>query len=325
MKQLKRKNGKLSVKLLALLFTISALQVSAKTPYEFSVYAGGGYACFLYRPLSGATPSFDGNYIPPSVGLYEVNGNSSSGAAGELGVGFTGFITPYVGLDVGLGLSLHNVEARASSLKIFTTDPKFVTNDYEYDLFSRLSGYKETHRTFSLSIPFMFQFQTVGSHSGWNRRSEYTHGFYAKAGFKINILLSNTYELKADTLSYSGYFPELDNWAATQEFAGLGTFKFKGEPAKGKFGFVQAMLALEAGGKWRVADNMFIYTGVYFDYGLNDPSKNDRTPTEVFVKDNYTSLDTSPHPQNVQLSLLEFSNKMHVMTVGVKLRLAFIK
>jgi hypothetical protein len=254
-----------------------------------------------------------GEYNPPPLGLYAVHGASSSGSAGDLGIGFTGFITPYVGLHVGLGVGLNNVNVKVDSLKTYTHEWEDRESGEKGDLYTNLSDYSEKHRTFSLSIPFMLQMQTIESASSWRSRSNFQHGFYAKAGLKLNILLSNTYESEVVTGYNAAYFPDLDNWAATQTFVGLG--KFKGNKAKGDFGFVRAMLACEMGMKWRIANDMFVYTGIYLDYGLNDPAKNNRQPTN-----NYISEESLR-----DLALLEYAERAHLMTIGFKISLAFIR
>jgi hypothetical protein len=315
MKIMKRKNGNLSIKLIAILFAMSALHVSAKNPYEFSIHAGGGYSFCSYRLPSNTTFTIGSveEYLPPQVGLYSVNGVSSSGSGEDLGIGFTGFINPYVGLHVGLGIGLLNVNVTVDSLKTLTSGLNDKEIGKKYDLYSELSGYKEKQRTFSLSIPFMLQFQSIENPSSWRRRTDLKNGFYVRAGFKLNILLGNAYETEVSTLRNTGYFPEEANWAGTQEFAGFGTFK--GISTKGNFGFIHAILVLEAGMKWHIADDMFIYTGAYFDYGLNDPAKSNRSSTN-----DYTSKESL-----LDFSLLEFAEKTHLMTVGIKVQLAFVR
>jgi len=303
MEKVKSKNGKLLIKLVAILFAFSALSASAKTPYEFSVYGGGGYSFYSCR-VSNQT------VLIPHSDVYHsaVNGVSSSGSSGDLGVGFTGFIAPQVGLHVGLGFGLYNTNIKVDSLTFVTKDLYDELNENRpYDLYTKLSEYSEKHQTFCFSIPFMFQFQTMQSGSSW-RRSTSDIGFYAKAGLKLNILLSNTYETKVSTAYKAAHYTDLDNWAETQAFVGLGPSKIKG--GKGNFGYVQTLFALEAGAKMHIGDNRFFYVGAYFDYGLNDPSKNNR---ELI---NESSLEGS-------LPLLEFSNRINLMTIGLKLRLAF--
>jgi hypothetical protein len=309
MKEIKRKNGNLSVGFIAILFIISSLQVTAKTPYEFSVYAGGGYSFFLYRPYTDKVP------VPKNDKLRHpiVSGPSSSGASGDLGVGFTGFVAPQVGLHVGLGFGFYNIGVKVDSLKSYTKDLfGYENTDYYWDLYSTLSDYRETHRTFCLTIPLMLQFQSKQSQA-WSRKADLAQGFYAMIGFKFNVLLSNTYETKVTTFYNIAHNIDLDNWADTQEFAGLG--RFEGKSANGNFGYIQALFAFEAGMKWRIANNMYLYTGAYLDYGLNDPAKNNREPIGGY---------TSPEALE-ELALLDFSPNTHLMTIGVKVRLAFIK
>jgi hypothetical protein len=73
------------------------------------------------------------------------------------------------------------------------------------------------------------------------------------------------------------------------------------------------MLSFEAGLKWRFGNKVFLYTGAYFDFGLNDPIKNERAPYQYFNSVEKLS----------ELKLLQFTNKVNLMTVGLKLRWAF--
>ena len=302
-----KKNEILSIKLIAILFALSALQVSAKTPYEFSVHAAGGYSFFSHRLSTETVPTPKNNVHQKSV-----NGVSSSGSAGDFGIGFTGFITSQIGLHVGLGVGVYNIGLKVDSLKTYTTD-LVDANIRRYNLYTSLYDYRETHRTFTLTVPMMIQFQTMETQTAsWrSRRSESKQGFYAMTGVKLNILLSNTYESKVATLENTAYYTELNNWAATQTFANLG--KFKGKDAKGDFGFIQAMFALEAGMKWRIAESMFLYTGAYMEYGLNDPTKDNRISTGDYI-----------FPDQ-ELALLEYAERANVMMIGIRVRLAFIR
>jgi hypothetical protein len=59
---------------------------------------------------------------------------------------------------------------------------------------------------------------------------------------------------------------------------------------------------------------MFLYTGMFFDYGLNDPTKKNRKSPSDY---------TDPTINDMQL--LQFSDRIHLFTFGIKLRLAFAK
>ena len=307
------------MKKLVLFFTffaiaISALQVSAKPPREFSIYGGGGYSFFLYQRLNG-TSNAD-FYAPPETmktPLLMAQGIHSGGFSGDLGVGYTGFVSSYVGFHVGLGFNISHVGTNVDSLKLFTPD-LIDSNNRRFNLYSVLSGYNEMHRMACLSIPLMLQFQIMKNQNQmWDKRSNLNYGFYSMIGVKLNVLLSNSYDSEIAALYNQAYYPDLDNWAATQRFAGLG--RFKGNSGNGNIGYVHAMFAFEAGMKWRIASNMFLYAGAYLDYGLNDPTKNNRTSASNYI-----------FPNDVQeFKLLTFAGRANLMTVGVKVRLAFFR
>ena len=268
------------------LFSLTGLNLFAqKNPVEFSVFGGGGVSFFGYQK--------------------PVNKVSSIGYNCDIGVGFTGFISPKCGFHVGAGFGLLQVKAKVGNFKNFTpnlTD----SNGYPFDLTTTLMGYNETHKTMFLNFPLLFQFQTQQKYA---RRA--TQSFYAMTGVKLFMLFNRSYIAQVPTILNVAYYPEFDNWAATQLFAGLG--EFVGNKGNEKFGVVLfAMFTLETGIKWNIREGLALYTGVYFDCGLNDPTKKNRkSPSD------YSPLEP--------LSLLTFYKKSALMDVGIKLRAAFYK
>ncbi|MCL2041717.1 MAG: hypothetical protein FWG84_06740 [Bacteroidales bacterium] len=307
MKMIKRASGLFPLKMIAILFVMSSLQMSAKTPSEFSVFGGGGYAAFHCQPsLSGA---------------------SSGGFAGDIGGAFTGFVSPQVGFHIGAGLGFYNVNVKVNELNTKTVGLiDQVNNNLEFDLYTTLYDYKESHRTFCLSIPIMIHFQSNMDNS-WNKRQSSDVGFYLLTGIKANILLSRKYDSEVGSLFNAAYYQAYDNWAATQTFAGLGLFT-EGAKASGSLDFgVLALFTLETGAKWRLNNKMFLYTGVYFDYGLIDPSKSSREPVKNYLyqeKPNNSALPSYVKGLD-ELTLLAYTDKMNLMTIGLKLRLAFTR
>ena len=278
-----------------LLFALSALSVSAQRPQkpqnEFSIYGGGGPAFFSFqKPVSGA---------------------SSMGYGADAGVGFTGFLSPNWGLHVGVGLGVFNVKNQVNQLP-FITPGQTDCEGYLYDLYTTLNDYKETHKAVFLSVPLMVQFQTkMGQTSHWKRYKRV--GYYAMAGAKAQILFNYKYTSEIDSLHNMAYYPDFDNKIDNQPALGLGTFDGNSVSEKMDFG-VLAMLAFETGAKWHISKDLFLYTGVYFDYGLNDLTQKSRTP--------YSDYNT---PETItDLALLKFSDKTTLMAAGIKLRLAFI-
>jgi len=297
-------------KLITILLVISSLQMSAKTLHEFSIFGGGGWSSHRFYPS-----------------MKEV---SSTGFSADIGGGFTGFFNQNVGFHLGGSLVWYNVKSTFDSLQSITLSagkeylpyPPYETT-YWYDLHTTFYNYKETHKMFCLTIPLMLHFQS-GQYQSWNRRADIGKIFYAMTGFKVNVIVKNTHEMTMTKVKNLGYFPDTENWVGTQRFAGFGTANCKNS-GSGSLDFdVMAMLALEAGMKWRIDDAVYLYTGIYFDYGLNDPAKDARKSMEDY--DTYTKMRSTFGDIDIKdVPPLSVSDRVNLMTVGVKLRIAFIR
>jgi len=172
-------------------------------------------------------------------------------ATSLFGFGYTYFFTPSWGFGGGLEKAFYNTERK---WKEYTKQP-YVVDDIEYR--STAFGYKEEKIFRFLQIPLMLQYQSENK-------------FYAKAGTKIGIPLSGKNKMFADSVKNSGYREFEDFEYTTQEFMGFGTFK--NQKSEEKLSLQTAiLLSAEAGMKWRIKKSLRLYTGLYFDYGL-DPS-----------------------------------------------------
>jgi hypothetical protein len=107
----------------------------------------------------------------------------------------------------------------------------------------------------------------------------------------------------------------MNNWAGTQIPQGYG--EWNNIPnSEGNLDFgVLVLFACEAGMKWRIDNNIFVYTGAFFDCGLNDPIKDRRRD----------DMDYTNPRQITEVPLLKCSNKVNLMVVGVKVRFAFTR
>ena len=273
---------------ITLFFVFSVLWVSAqKQEHEFSIYAGGGFAAFCFQPT--------------------IKNASSMGYGGDAGVGFTGFISSNWGIHTGIGVGFFNVINTVNSF-VFVTHNKIICG-YPSDLHTTLSDYKETHKTIFLTVPLMLQFQTTMEQYG-NRKKGKKVGYYAMTGVKAQCLFNYKYTSEIASLNNKAYFPEFNSWLTSFPSEGVGSFN--GNNASGKLKFnILAMFALETGAKWRIGDKLFLYTGVYFDCGLHDFTKKYRKRDDY-----YTS-----HEQLKELTLLKFTDRMNLITIGIKLRL----
>jgi len=312
MKKVIKRTTNFATKLCIILFALSSLHVAAqKAPAEFSAYADGGVSLYSFRPLNNNYPAI--NYSSIYGGKSKVN--SSLGFSSDFGVGFTGFFSQQVGIHTSVGFGLFNVKSSADlfNLQLNQYDDD---NKLYFDLHSMVTGYTEIHKAMFVTIPLMLQFQTKQKqYWQWSRSQK--AGFYAMGGARVNFLFNNRYEVGIKKLNNAGYITELENWAATQRFAGLGEFDNEGNGynTSGKLDFgIMVMAALETGVKWRIDNNIFVYTGVFFDCALNDPSRDKRQPYENYIW---------PWHYENDLTVFNFSKNTNLMTVGIKVRFAF--
>jgi len=172
-------------------------------------------------------------------------------ATSLFGVGYTYFFTPSWGFGSGLEKAFYST---TREWKEYTKQP-YVIDEIEYR--SKAFGYKEVKIFRFLQIPLMLQYQSENK-------------FYAKAGTKIGIPLSGKIKMSADSVKNSGYREFEDFEYTTQEFMGFGTFK--NQKSEEDLSLQTAvLLSAEAGMKWKIRKALRLYTGLYFDYGL-DPS-----------------------------------------------------
>lgn len=295
---IKTTNTTLTLCLIFCVLSSSYVMAQKKSPPEFSLHAGAALATYAFKSA------------PKEA--------SSLGYSSDFGVGFTGFFSQQLGIHVGASFGFFNVKSKVSKLQTLT--PALYDDEHpnlRYDLYTTLSGYNDIHKTLFVNIPVMLQFQTKQrQYFSWKNTQK--AGFYAAGGVKVFFLFNNKYEARVASLYNAAYYPQLDNWADTQEFKGFGTFNNSGRgfDVTGNLDFgILVALALEAGVKWRIDNHIFIYTGAFFDCALNDPIKDSRKPHENYI-----------HPNDLSdLTILKYANKANLMTVGVKLRFAFTR
>ena len=293
---------RLIITIAILVAALSGLNLSAQTKHEFSVHAGGGLSTLSYQLSSG---------------------DRSGGFGGDFGAGYTWFrykehitsvgkvFREYWGIHTGIGLGFYNAKSKLNNEKIITSKLYDSENDL-FDLHTTLSGYNETEKAIFLNIPVMAQFQM--------------EPFYVNGGLKFGIPLNGKYKSKSAALTNYGYYPKYGNYAKTQTFAGYG--EFTGRKNNGTIDLgVSTMLAFEAGMKWRIDEKHSLYTGAYFDYGLNNIAKGNHTP---FV--NYNPANAENFTINSVLTSytddskpLTFTDKVKIMAIGIKVRVVLEK
>ncbi len=208
---------------------------------EFSLYAGGGMQGLQYDNTHG------GISIKPGF---------------QAGIGYTRFLSGHWGIRSGLEIGYYHTRATLNPGAAFTQN--YVDSEGEgFEYRVKAGGYREDQKAYTLSIPLLLQFQTPG------------HGkqqFYALGGAKLGIPLSQTYSAQADEISGSGYYPNLDLEITDLPVHGFG--KQAGWKGKGDNDLkIAVSLAAEAGVRFHVSANSYLYTGAWIDYGLNNMKK----------------------------------------------------
>jgi hypothetical protein len=283
------------VSIFALLAGTSAIFAQDRK-HEVSVNIGGGLSTLIY-----------GTEI----------GKRDSKAGGNFGIGYTYFFSENWGLNTGLEFSLYKAEMKTDKFNNVTqslTDP----SDGElYDFYSSISNYKEKQDASYINIPIMVQFQ-------YGEKNK----LYALAGAKIGIPVKGKYKSSASGLVNKGFFHDTANWGDTQEFMGFGTFSNYSYNEDIDFN-VACILSAEVGMKWKLAENMPLYTGAYVDYGMTDIVKGGcnrsllklEETSEALVVQNNSILNSSLGYSSNTLTQ-KLTNKVVPISVGLKVRLA---
>lgn len=247
-------------------------------------------------------------------------GESSNKFAGGIGVGYTYFFKKNMGLATGLDLAFYNAEVELNDFSgnhaTFDLD-----RQKDFDFRYTLQNYKEKQSALFINIPIMFHYQFT---DGDNVK------FYAAAGGKIGIPASGKYKSSGASLKTEGYYSHDNSTLYGPKYRGFGDFVTK--QYDNELNYKMAFsLAVEAGAKWTLPNNMALYTGVYLDYGLNDVKKSQKSDASLVEYNQISPEDhifggvanSSFKPESGALSSMV--DKINTMAYGVKIRLAFGK
>ena len=261
-------------------------------PSEFSIFLGGGLTSIHHKDA-------------PRAGFF-------NGSAIELGIGYTHFLNRNWGIFLGAGPGIYKTD-KFADLDVFT--PELTDrNGYRFELYTQ-SDFNEAFQITFLNIPVMLLYQTKPRNPTWQHRYKNYQSFYMMGGIKAGIPFKNSYESGITRITNAAYYPEMDNWAATQLFAGLGTFNESRDYHGDLELDISFKIALEAGFKWRLNDRFFVYTGAFCDIGVRNTTQETRAPLR-----NYIAVD-----HITDFTLLTFSESLNMTTFGVIVRLSFFR
>ncbi|MDR2918984.1 MAG: PorT family protein [Tannerella sp.] len=278
--------------IILLLAVIQTGKSQQATRHELSFWGGGGLSSIQYSL---------------SIGEHK------PGYGGLAGMGYTFFFHPNWGVMTGAEFAVYNGKAR-----IDNASDAYAAIDDENDTFTKLVdvyNFEENQRAYYLNIPLMFQYQGNG-----------TNKFYAALGAKIGIPVGGKYKSAGDYVT-RGKYPFTKDIFENMPEHGFGTYDDlkADESIKWNTNF---QLSVEAGYKWQLRENLQLYTGMYFDYGLSDIRKIKNSP-QTLLGDNasnpaeFTVNSIIQSHYTVENGTEGYVGRMNTISFGVKARIAF--
>jgi len=216
---------------------------SGRLKHEFSVYGTGELSNLGYKFSQG-----------------DVSG--SFGAGG--GVGYTYNISEKIGITTGFGFAQYGAKTVANatvagSYNYASTNP---VNNFTFGY--SVTGYEEKQRVTAFTIPVLVQYSL---------RLNGSKSFFVAGGLKFGFLTKSTASITPGNITtdiygiYEGQpYTDLPPHGIVTNLPGSKT------DSDINLGFA-TMLSLETGLRFPLSATTGLYTGLYFDYGLNDVKK----------------------------------------------------
>jgi len=261
------------------------LQAQSQHANEFTVSLGAGNSGLQYQ-LQG--------------------GKSKSGFGWGAGMGFFHYFSRKFGVSIGLETGMFSSSVDINDAANHYEQPIETPSGLSGDFFlkTNYTGLNEKQTATMLQIPIMLQFQFPVS-----RKSFLFLGTGIKAGFPV----SSKWEQHTDNLTITGY-----SYYTEQEYANMpdhGFTTYTDLNASGKLELKSPVFfALEGGLKFSVGQGKYLYTGIYWDTGINDINKIpvNTPPLEYNI--------ASPANYNYKSILTE---KINPIVFGIKIKMGF--
>lgn len=228
------------------------------------------------------------------------------GFGAGLGVGYTQFLNSNWGILTGLDLqySSNSLSVQDQTFTNYEVDSR--TSAFEYRV--NTQGYKEKQDFISLAIPVFLQYRTVFSSK--------TTG-YVNFGGKLLLPGKQHIDAQANTLALSGYYPdsnlEIDD-LPNHGFGSLTNWSDKTEVSLK----TAVLLSVETGLAFKFKEQT-LYTGLYFDYGLNNMLSKDASENIV----SYAPQDVEMIQANSISTNRDLVDKARYVSAGVQLKWGF--
>jgi len=283
------------ISLLGIMSSLYAQQFE-QHKHEFSIYGGAGASTLTYKTNIGD------RYIR---------------MGGLFGLGYGYFFNPQWGLNTGVEFASYNSRYQMKALEDNYSAIDIDNNMFEFR--SLANHYKERHSANFIQIPLMVQFQPQPD----------ILNYFVALGIKMGIPIKGKYKSSVDLFN-AGYY-EYEDYTYYDHFMGFGDYD--DIKSNGTWDFKPSfLLSAELGYKWKLNNQMSLYTGLYYDLSLNTINKdksgdrptnlvayNSENPTNYAVN----SVIYSPYTQNdIGQPIIE---KIRPTAMGIKVKLTLGK
>ena len=254
-------------------------------------------------------------------------GERTDGFGYLAGLGYNYYFNYNWSLGLGAEFSVLTANSKFKNLTDNYNIPGFLGVEKPLNLEIHSSNYKQSYTAYYLNIPVMAKYQL----DVWKRNKFYVAGG-AKVGFPI---MKSEYSSKGNFMA-KGFERDQQGGnigsAYTMEKYGFGERKANLSDGETELD-MNVMLSVETGMKWRLSDNVSLYTGVYFDYGLLDIRKgkddldlfqyNTNSQTSLFSSYTYNNALNAVYTKNANGKREALTDKVNTMSVGLKVQLGF--
>ena len=274
-------------------------------------------ALFIYRPC--ILPAQSQSEFTVSLGLgnsalkYQLdNGSSKSGIGAGIGAGYSYYFTRMIGVSLGLEVEMFSSSVDPGNLSFQQQIPTPAGLSGNFQLQANYTGLKETQSAVMVQIPVMLQFQFP-----MNEKNALFLGAGIKAGFPVSAKWSQS----AEALTTTGHSDYTGQQYVDMPNHGFSTYS--SISASDKLELKSPVsLALEGGLKFGTGKGLYLYTGIFLDYGLNDIYK---APANVVRLLEYNNASPADYSYNSILTTSHYSvpDGIKPFAVGVKIKLGF--
>ena len=297
------------MKKIILIIAMGILMVSVyaqkqQNRHEISIWGGGGISTFMYDlSLGDRTNGF--------------------GAIG--GLGYNYFLNYNWSIGLGAEFSLLNAKMTLPSYSDTYDAPYGVSNGDIYRFVFSGQSLEQSQGGYYINIPLQVKYQ-------FDVFKNSDHKLYAAVGPKIGIPLKTFYSTKGDVRIIGLDLDTRDSYGTEDngdffKTRGFGLFNYNEKDKDLDFD-LNIIAAAEVGMKWCFNNSWALYTGVFFDYGLNDLRKDkaqqlfEYQPFSNPVQYASNSALSSQYV-NAKGAKTNFTDKVNTMALGIKLQLAF--